>query len=252
MSNEVLYSHLTPAAFRTRLVQAPIAYLPLGTLEWHGEHLPLGSDGLQAQGFFIRLAGEVGGVVMPMLFLGPDILQVNPEKTYYGMDIVGFPEGEPHQLKGSAYWLDERLFDALLESILANLERAGFKIVVAHGHGPSTRYFQQKIGTWQQKYNLKLLHCWDGTAGLEDELGLMIDHAAANETSLMMALHPDLVHLGALDPRPEIWPVAILGKDPRRHASIERGELALQKQTARMATLLKAELAALKRQDNQG
>lgn len=42
----VEYALLTPGDFRTRLAEAPIAYLPLGTLEWHGEHLPLGSDGL--------------------------------------------------------------------------------------------------------------------------------------------------------------------------------------------------------------
>jgi len=41
----VFYSELTPQEFRERLAQAPIAYLPLGTLEWHGEHLPLGADG---------------------------------------------------------------------------------------------------------------------------------------------------------------------------------------------------------------
>ena len=69
---KVLYAELTPQEFRERLAQAPVAYLPLGTLEWHGEHLPLGSDGLQSQGFFERLARKVGGIVLPMLFLGPD------------------------------------------------------------------------------------------------------------------------------------------------------------------------------------
>ena len=58
--------------FRERLAAAPIAYLPLGTLEWHGEHLPIGADGIQSQGFFCRLAGRAGGIVLPMLFLGPD------------------------------------------------------------------------------------------------------------------------------------------------------------------------------------
>ena len=71
----VLYTELTPTEFRQRLAQAPIAYLPLGTLEWHGEHLPLGSDGLQSEGFMTRLAERVGGIVLPMLFLGPDFKQ---------------------------------------------------------------------------------------------------------------------------------------------------------------------------------
>ncbi|MHA1255309.1 MAG: creatininase family protein, partial [Promethearchaeota archaeon] len=46
MSEKVLYIELTPQEFQERLLEAPIAYLPLGTLEWHGRHLPLGADGL--------------------------------------------------------------------------------------------------------------------------------------------------------------------------------------------------------------
>ena len=62
MSAIVNYEELTPTEFRARLAEAPIAYLPLGTLEWHGEHLPLGSDGIQARGFFVELAHQVGGM----------------------------------------------------------------------------------------------------------------------------------------------------------------------------------------------
>ena len=69
---EVLYERLTPSEFQDRLKKAPIAYLPLGTLEWHGAHLPLGSDSLQSQAFFIKLARLAGGIVLPPLFLGPD------------------------------------------------------------------------------------------------------------------------------------------------------------------------------------
>ncbi len=47
--HSVFYAELTPTAFRERIAQAPIAYLPLGTLEWHGEHLPLGTDGVIGQ-----------------------------------------------------------------------------------------------------------------------------------------------------------------------------------------------------------
>ncbi len=49
---KVLYQELTPAEFTARLEKCPVAYLPLGTLEWHSYHLPLGSDGLQSLGFF--------------------------------------------------------------------------------------------------------------------------------------------------------------------------------------------------------
>jgi len=42
------------------------------TLEWHGEHLPLGADGLQSQGLFVELARKCGGIVLPILFLCAD------------------------------------------------------------------------------------------------------------------------------------------------------------------------------------
>jgi creatinine amidohydrolase len=126
------YAELTPHAFRLRLAAAPIAYLPLGTLEWHGEHLPLGADGLQAQGVFVQLAHEVGGIILPPLFMGPDSSQVADGRPYYGMDTYGFPPGQPEQLTGSAYWLPADLFTLLLENILQRLARAGFKVKETH------------------------------------------------------------------------------------------------------------------------
>ena len=100
MSGNVNYEELTPSEFRVRLADAPIAYLPLGTLEWHGEHLPLGSDGIQSTGFFSELARKVGGIVLPMLFLGPDSSQSHFGDEFYGMDINSFRDQEPQQLTG--------------------------------------------------------------------------------------------------------------------------------------------------------
>ena len=60
-NTEVRYSELRPAEFRTRLAERPLAYLPLGTLEWHGEHLPLGADSIQSEGLMIECARRLGG-----------------------------------------------------------------------------------------------------------------------------------------------------------------------------------------------
>ena len=61
---------------------------------------------------------------------------------------------------------------------------------------------------------------------------------ACLETSLMMALHPDLVQMENLPSDPEEWPVAVGGKDPRRFASRELGQRAIQMQCGRMAEIL--------------
>jgi creatinine amidohydrolase len=247
---KVLYAELTPQEFRERLAAAPIAYLPLGTLEWHGEHLPLGSDGLQSYGFFIELAQEVGGIVCPMYFLGPDRKRVIEGVEYYGMD---YSENLPQemqyptqQLAGSAYWVPDETFETLLNATLKQLSRAGFKIVVAHGHGPSTRAFRDRHDQWKEKYNLETFICWGGEYD-QQGLGIMNDHAAANETSLMMALRPELVQMNRLPEDSNQWPIGVWGKDPRTDATADHGREAIELNKKRMADILRHALTNLKK-----
>lgn len=244
-ANLVLYEELTPTAFRKRLARAPIAYVPLGTLEWHGEHLPLGSDGLQAKHFFEILAREVGGVVLPMLYLGPDRKKAVDGTELYGMDL-GSMHWEPEhkyadqQLDGSAYWISEPDFGTILEATWKQLARAGFKVVVAHGHGPSTGFSQKQFKAWEKKYGMKFFSCWGPNDA--DDLGIMVDHAGTNETSLVMALRPELVHMEYLPINTKQWPVGVGGRDPRIHASAELGWKALSLQKERLVKILKQAL----------
>lgn len=248
MPQKIHYVELIPAEFRKRIASAPIAYLPLGTLEWHGEHLPLGSDGLQSNGFLEHLAREVGGVVLPMLFMGPDRAKIVNGKELYGMDFIcGEHESGQHeaqQLTGSAYYVSNETFHAIIEGILKQLGRAGFRIVVGHGHGPSTAFFRDNADQWREKFNLETFNCWDSKVG-KDPLGIQTDHAAANETSLMMAIRPDLVQMDRLPTDPNKWPLAIAGQDPRQHASPKLGKKILTVQVERMTTILREALSQL-------
>jgi len=236
----VFYAELTPSEFEQRKQEVPVAYLPLGTLEWHGEHLPLGSDALQSLGFFRRLAEQVGGLVLPPLFQGPEPLQYCQD-DYYGMDIVAFPEGKPQKLTGSAYYMPIPLFEALMENILHQLRRAGFSVVVAHGHGPSVRAFRAKKSCWESRFGLILMDCWNDEDE-DQELGIQTDHAGANETSLMMAMYSELVHIEKLPPMSEAKLCGVKGKDPRVYASAELGERAIRKQLAAMKEKIQAAL----------
>jgi creatinine amidohydrolase len=239
---EVIYERLTPSEFKTRLQKAPIAYLPLGTLEWHGAHLPLGSDFLQPIGLFKELAQRVGGIILPPLFLGPDKAQDVDGFEYYGMDWHVL--NPPQQLAGSAYWASYELFSALLEALLKQLRRAGFRIVVAHGHGPSTDYIIDNREELSRKHDLAIFTVWPDEER-EQDLEFQCDHAAMNETSIMMALHPDLVHMENLPTASDEWPLAIAGKDPRKYASAELGEKIIRSQLERMERVLKDQLLSL-------
>ena len=50
-------------------------------------------------------------------------------------------------------------------------------------------------------------------------LGIMTDHAASNESSLMMYYYPELVRMEQLSTDSAQWPLTVAGKDPRLHAS---------------------------------
>ncbi|MFC2089790.1 creatininase family protein [Bacteroidota bacterium] len=247
MNEHLLYEELTPTEFRERIAEAPIAYLPLGTIEWHGEHLPLGSDGMQSREFFKELAKETGGIVFPMLFLGPDNkVEQEDGSVLYGMDRGNFIDDpaqayEPRQFDGSCYWIPDTLFYQLIDAAMLQISRAGFKIVVAHGHGPSTNQVREYAPDLEMKYNLKILNCWGGDAG--EGMGIMVDHAAMNETSLMMAFYPELVHMEYLPE--DNWPAGVGGKDPREFASAELGKEIIKNEKERMVKLIKEELEVL-------
>jgi creatinine amidohydrolase len=257
-NSEVEYTRLTPTDFRKRIGEAPIAYLPLGTLEWHGEHLPLGSDGMQSFSFMKDLAREVGGIVLPMLYLGPDLKRIEDDQELYGMDIwLSEDEGKmympPQQLDGSSYWVPDELFHQIVEHSIKQLARAGFKIVVAHGHGPSTRHVIEHWQEWEEKHGVMIYTCWTWNIRGENDqeasersnregLGIMTDHAAMNETSLMMHYYPDLVKMEHLPSDTAQWPLAVAGRDPRLYASAEQGQKAVEYQLERMAKLLRKSL----------
>jgi len=243
MTEKVLYVELNPQEFRERISKAPIAYLPLGTLEWHGRHMPLGADGLISLGFFIELARKVGGIVLPMLFLGPDDFEQQGGREYYGMDILSYRKNHPQQLEGSAYWVIEDFFKQILEAILTQLKRAGFKIVVAHGHEPSTALFANNIKKWKEELGLVCFTCWKH--GEPPNIGLQTDHAAANETALMMALRPELVNIKNLPNDLSEKPLGLLGQDPRTYASFDVGRSIIELQLKNMEKLLKKSIENL-------
>jgi len=241
---KVLYEELTPDEFSARMAECPVAYLPLGTLEWHSHHLPLGSDGLQSEEFFKRLAGEVGGIVLPKLFIGPDgfdtIINGN---EFYGMDCGKLFSDqckyEIQQLTGSAYWVPDTTFKIMMDGIMKQLSRAGFKIVIAHGHGPSTNFVGSHAQDYKERFNLTVMNCWQNDLA---DLCLMCDHAGANETSIMMYERPDLVKMENLPEDGNTWPKGMLGEDPRTRASREYGKEIVDFELKKMAAIIRKEL----------
>jgi creatinine amidohydrolase len=76
---EIRYEFMRPQQIIAAREKAPIAYVPLGPLEWHGPHLPFGVDMLHAHNMALEAAKLTGGVVLPPLPLGTETL-ITPER----------------------------------------------------------------------------------------------------------------------------------------------------------------------------
>jgi len=62
--------YLCPDEVLAEMKLAPVAYQPCGLLEWHGPHLPLGVDSLNAEHVALMAAERSGGLVMPPFYFG--------------------------------------------------------------------------------------------------------------------------------------------------------------------------------------
>ena len=47
---KIRYEEMLPAEFLDAVQHMPVFIVPLGLLEWHADHLPLGQDALKAHG----------------------------------------------------------------------------------------------------------------------------------------------------------------------------------------------------------
>jgi len=210
---KVRYDELRPHEFRERLAKKPLAYIPMGTLEWHGEHLPIGSDAIQAVGLMEECARRYGGIVLPPLHIGPGPTRLMDDgRLLIGMDFWGDAVIPPRQLDGDCYWIPDGLFMDMVDAILAQCKRTGFKAVFADGHGPSRASWVREIPRREAHFGLKLFGV---TSDIQKEWKSQIDHAARNETSLMMHYRPDLVDLSRLSKSRADKPLGVWGEDPR-------------------------------------
>ena len=67
---EVRLERLRPREIEQSMQACPVLFQPLGTIEWHGLHNPVGLDGMKAHAVVNYLSEHLGGVVMPPLFWG--------------------------------------------------------------------------------------------------------------------------------------------------------------------------------------
>ena len=64
------YEELRPDELAELVQRTPVAFWPVGLIEHHGWHLPVGYDGLKAEQLCRRIATRTGGVILPVMWWG--------------------------------------------------------------------------------------------------------------------------------------------------------------------------------------
>lgn len=204
---------LRPDQLRKLREKAPLAYLPMGVLEWHGPQNPVGLDGVKAHLLCIQAARKSGGVVFPTLWYGPppaashletDHLEPAFYKTY------GLPK---QNFTTNRFGFDTRLgqwelFNRTLDLALREIMRYGFEaIVVLAGHYPLVDSVSVTDAI-EREYGVPLCLSHEGRLATPPDG----DHAAQWETSLMLALEPDVVDTSLFPKKGKPNPPGVHGK----------------------------------------
>lgn len=174
---------------------ADLAVLPVGAVEWHGPHLPLGTDLLLAEGF----AGELAaGSARAVLF---------PAAPYAACP------GQTRPWPGTVA-LRPEIAVGYLSDVLAGIVEAGFpRLLVVNGHDANLSTVRAAM-EWVSGRHLAslLLANWFQLVS-PDETGEIFGalpsrgHGGAYETSAVLGFDPATVHLDAtpdLPPKPKL------------------------------------------------
>jgi creatinine amidohydrolase len=223
---------LRPRQIVERREQCPVAYVPLGTLEWHGPHNPVGADTLQAEGLAIRCALRGGGLVFPPLYYGESRLESLMDANAKDRDAIAAgmaldPESFSPARHPYSPTEQTAAYNHLLIHILAELESLGFKVgVFVAGHYPLVDHASAAVHQWSRRswsrYHGMLAYACIDFLFLRERYPEAGDHAAGWETSHLLALHPETVDLGEL-PAPGRPLVGVNGRMPPHDSTAEFG-----------------------------
>lgn len=181
---KIRYEEMHPDELAAAREEVPLVYVPIGSIEYHGFHLPFGFDAVHAHELCLQAAEQTGGVVLPPTFWGTQ-------------GHVGFP---------GSLLLSEKTIAALMGDVFVQLTEQGYQlIVVCTGHYPQVQgvlikgvadaYIAQNPQVRIMVLDPFYLHPTDPQS----------EHAGIVETSVMLYLRPDLVDMeqlkrpGALD-----------------------------------------------------
>lgn len=171
--------------------------IPLGSCEQHGRHLPVFTDTLQVSAICERVDDALSDrvLVAPTLWLG---------SSHHHKDFPGTISVRPS------------LYSEVIKDVALSVLRSGFRrIFFLNGHGgnsiPASQAFQELVNDNDLASDVYLtLATWWALADPSikgSELGMASErvfHACEYETSLIMALRPELVDFDQIRQGPQV------------------------------------------------
>jgi creatinine amidohydrolase len=162
-----------------------VVIFPVGSVEEHGEHLPLCTDSIQPEYVALEVAKKTGSLVAPPLRYGI----CNATRNFAGTITIGF-----------------ETFYRMIHEILSELVRNGFRrIIVLSGHAGNSHMVALRMAAQdivikndsqktEKKTRIMVLSDYDFAQELTSKYASEKDgHAGTLETARVMAIKPDLV-----------------------------------------------------------
>ncbi len=188
MPRPLLLADQTRAMAREAVAETLLVW-PMGAIEQHGPHLPVGTDTFTIE-HVTRLAAAQAARQIPVT--------VAPTLPF-GSSHHHLPFGGTMSLDSEAYY---RMMTALCESLIISGYR---RIFLVNGHGGNHELLQLVARDLALKHSASLAAAsywsvaWDALVQLDAHANCRFPgHAGAFESSVMLALRPELVQ----EPRP--------------------------------------------------
>jgi creatinine amidohydrolase len=164
-------NEISDLEFRIAVNRIQTAILPIGSLEQHGEHLPISTDSLIIDYISTKIACEIQAFKLPVLSYG-----ISYEHTpMFNLSLQS-----------------STLLSALSDISCSLLEQGMKNIIILNGHHGNSGilpYISQNIAEKiSRDSNIYILNYWQFMSD-------RFDHAGKVETSLLLAIAPDLVHM---------------------------------------------------------
>ncbi|HEX9340926.1 MAG TPA: creatininase family protein [Thermoplasmata archaeon] len=192
---------MTSEEFAAIAKKDPVVIVPVGALEEHGRHLPLGADMIQPLHVVDEVARRTGAFVAPSIPYGV----CTTTRPYPGTVSVSVDA-----------------LKAFVRDVLADLVRNGVRrVMIVSGHAGREHMMALRVAAQDvvnQGTGLKatVLSDYDIIYASEGLLPEGDGHAGAGETSRILTARPELVK-GTSEPgRNEIPPYAVV-EDPRKY-----------------------------------